>query len=58
MRIIKGKFLPKQPNIQDIKKWALDTKKETGFRPPVDEAFKEIINLYRQYLVEDLNPQQ
>ena len=58
MRIIKGKFLPKEPNIQDIKKWARDTKKETGTSPPVDEAFKEIINLYRQYLVEDLNPQQ
>jgi hypothetical protein len=57
-RMASGRYFPKEPNIEDIIKWAKDTRKETGFRPPVNESFREILNLYRQYQGEYLNPQQ
>ena len=57
-RIISGRYFTKIPNIKDITKWAEDTKKETGFRPPVNESFREIMNLYGQYQAEYLNPRQ
>ena len=57
-RMASGRYFPKEPNIEDIIKWAEDTRKETGFRPPVNESFREILNLYRQYQGEYLNPQQ
>ena len=57
-RIVTGKFLPKKPNIKDMIKWAMDTKRETGTRPPVDEALDAILNIYNEYIVRDLNPPQ
>tara|TARA_A100000172_G_scaffold18320_2_gene10049 strand:+ start:416 stop:5824 length:5409 start_codon:yes stop_codon:yes gene_type:complete len=58
IRISSGKYFPKKPNLKDIIKWAKDTKKETGFRPPVNEAFGLIMQLYGQYQGESLNPQE
>ena len=57
-RIVTGNFLPKKPNIKDMIKWSIDTKRETGTRPPVDEALDAILNIYNEYIVRDLNPPQ
>ena len=47
--INKGVFIPPKPNIKDMNKWAMSTKKLTGVRPPVNEALREIMNVYGSY---------
>ena len=48
----KGKFIPAPPKFADMNKWAISTKKRTGFKPPVREAQNELMKVYRRYVGE------
>jgi len=48
----KGKFIPTPPKFGDMNKWAISTKKRTGFKPPVKEAQNELMKVYRRYVGE------
>jgi hypothetical protein len=45
----KGVFIPAPPNLVDMEKWARSAKKRTGVRPPIKEARKDIMKIYRQF---------
>ena len=45
----RGVFIPAPPNMSDIYKWGISTKKRTGSKPPIKEAQREIFNVYRRY---------
>ena len=45
----RGVFIPAPPNMSDIYKWGMSTKKRTGSKPPIKEAQREIFNVYRRY---------
>jgi|TARA_R110000824_G_scaffold116584_1_gene268114 hypothetical protein len=47
--INRGIFIPPKPNIKDMNKWAMSTKKLTGVRPPVNKALREIMSVYGSY---------
>jgi len=44
-----GKFIPPPPLQGDVYKWGISTKRITGQRPPVKEAQRELMNIYRSY---------
>ena len=45
----KGVFIPAPPNLVDMEKWARSAKTRTGVRPPIKEARKDIMKIYRQF---------
>ena len=47
--INKGVFIPAPPLNKDVYKWGLDIKRRTGQGPPVREAQRELMNIYRSY---------
>jgi len=47
--INKGVFVPAPPLNKDVYKWGLDIKRRTAQQPPVKEAQRELMNIYRSY---------
>ena len=45
----KGIFVPALPKFADMEKWAKTTKERSGLRPPVREAFKDIMDIYKNF---------
>ena len=45
----RGVFIPAPPKMSDIYKWGMSTKKRTGTKPPIEEAQREIFNVYQRY---------
>jgi len=45
----KGRFIPAPPKFVDMEKWAISTERRTKARPPIKEAFKDIMKIYRQF---------
>ena len=48
--IKKGIFVPPPPKFEDIYKWGISTKKMTGQQPPIREAQRELMNIYKTYV--------
>jgi len=48
--INKGVFVPPPPLNKDVYKWGLDIKRRTAQQPPVKEAQRELMNIYRSYV--------
>ena len=46
----KGVFVPQQPLKKDVYLWGISTQKRTGQKPPIREAQKELMNVYRSYV--------
>jgi hypothetical protein len=47
----KGIFIPAEPRFEEMQKWAISTGKMTRTkRPPIREARKDIMNIYRNFL--------
>ena len=46
----KGRFLPKEPSFEDMKKWARSTKKMTGIEAPVEDIYKQLMQVYSSYM--------
>ena len=46
----KGVFVPPPPTFGEIAKWGVSTKKMTGQKPPIREAQRELMNIYRTYV--------
>ena len=47
----KGIFIPAPPKFSDMEKWAISTGKMTKTkRPPVREAYKDIMDIYQNFL--------
>ena len=52
-QILKGRFIPPQPNIRDIILWSEDTKKLTGVQSPrkeLNKAYREIYSIWGSYM--------
>ncbi len=45
-----GIFLPKEPNYEDMFKWARSTKKMTGVEAPVDDIYQQLMQVYNSYV--------
>jgi len=46
----KGVFVPQQPLKKDVYKWGISTQRKTGQKPPIREAQRELMNVYRSYV--------
>ena len=46
----KGVFVPQQPLKKDVRLWGISTQRRTGQKPPIREAQKELMNVYRSYV--------
>jgi hypothetical protein len=46
----KGVFVPPPPKYGEIAKWGVSTKRMTGQKPPIKEAQRELMNIYRTYV--------
>ena len=46
----KGVFVPQQPLKKDVYLWGISTQKRTGQKPPIREAQRELMNVYRSYV--------
>ena len=46
----KGIFIPPKPNLNDMYKWSISTKKRTGQAPPLKEAQKGLIETYYSFM--------
>jgi hypothetical protein len=46
----KGVFVPQQPLKKDVYLWGISTQRKTGQKPPIREAQKELMNVYRSYV--------
>jgi hypothetical protein len=44
-----GRFIPPPPLDRDVYKWGISTKRITGQSPPIKEAKRELMNIYRSY---------
>ena len=44
-----GRFIPPPPLERDVFKWGISTERITGQKPPVKEAKRELMNIYRSY---------
>ena len=46
----KGIFIPKEPNYEDMFKWAKSTKKMTGVEAPINDIYQQLMQVYNSYL--------